>query len=97
MEIIEGIYASAGVFLCSNSEHGLDPYAAAQLKNLCDDPASEGTVIRVMPDVHPGKVCTIGLTMTTGERVIPQGESGGGKPLYAGDGAGGTGGHGAGE
>ncbi len=71
MEIIEGIYASAGVFLCRNSEHGLDPYAAAQLKNLCDDPASEGTVIRVMPDVHPGKVCTIGLTMTTGERVIP--------------------------
>lgn len=71
MEIIEGNYASAGVFLCSNSEHGLDPYAAAQLKNLCDDPVSEGSVIRVMPDVHPGKVCTIGLTMTTGERVIP--------------------------
>lgn len=71
MEIIEGIYASAGVFTCSNAEHGLDPYAAAQLKNLCDNPVSQGAVIRVMPDVHPGKVCTIGLTMTTGKRVIP--------------------------
>lgn len=71
MKTIEGVYSSAQVFTCSNSEHGLDSYAAAQLQNLCDNPVSEGSVIRVMPDVHPGKVCTIGLTMTVGERVIP--------------------------
>lgn len=30
-----------------------------------------GCRIRVMPDVHPGKVGTIGLTMTIGTRIIP--------------------------
>lgn len=24
-----------------------------------------------MPDVHPGKVCTIGLTMTVGDKLMP--------------------------
>lgn len=71
MDTITGVYSSAQVFTCSNSEHGLDSYAAAQLQNLCDNPVAEGSVIRVMPDVHPGKVCTIGLTMTVRERVIP--------------------------
>lgn len=68
---IKGTYSEAIVFTCANPAHGLDPYAAAQLRNLCDNPASEGCRIRVMPDVHPGKVCTVGLTMTVGKRVIP--------------------------
>lgn len=71
MEMIRGVYATAKVFTCRNKEHALEPYAAAQLQNLCDNPVSEGSVIRVMPDVHPGQVCTIGLTMTVGEKVIP--------------------------
>ena len=38
---------------------------------LCDNEASKGCVIRVMPDVHPGKVGTIGLTMTIGNKILP--------------------------
>lgn len=66
MEIIKGKYAQAKVFT-----DDMEDYAGAQLKMICDDPVSEGSWIRVMPDVHPGKVGTIGLTMTVGERMIP--------------------------
>ena len=38
---------------------------------LCDSPVSEGSKIRIMPDVHPGKICTIGLTMTVGNNILP--------------------------
>lgn len=68
---IKGTCSEAIVFACANPEHALDGYAKAQLQNLCDNPVSEGCKIRVMPNVHPGKVCTVGLTMTVGERVIP--------------------------
>lgn len=71
MKIIEGAYASAKVFTVNNDMYALEPYAEAQLKMLCDNEASKGCKIRVMPDVHPGKVGTIGLTMTVGERILP--------------------------
>ena len=38
---------------------------------ICDHPSAEGSKIRVMPDVHPGKVGTIGLTMTVGDSILP--------------------------
>ena len=38
---------------------------------MCDYPMSEGSQIRVMPDVHVGKGCTIGTTMTIKDRVVP--------------------------
>ena len=66
MEIIKGKFTEAKVFA-----DDMEDYARAQLKMICDDPVSEGSAIRVMPDVHPGKVGTIGLTMTVGERIIP--------------------------
>ncbi len=66
MEIIKGKYAQAKVFT-----DDIEDYARAQLKMICDNEISEGSRIRVMPDVHPGKVGTIGLTMTVGERIIP--------------------------
>ncbi|MBR1701768.1 MAG: RtcB family protein [Lachnospiraceae bacterium] len=66
MEIIKGKYAEAKVFA-----NDLEQYARAQLQMICDNAVSEGSRIRVMPDVHPGKVGTIGLTMTVGKRVIP--------------------------
>jgi RNA-splicing ligase RtcB len=71
MEIIKGAYSSAHIFTTNNNQTALDPYAAAQLKMLCDSEVSKGCRIRVMPDVHPGKVGTIGLTMTVGERIMP--------------------------
>ena len=71
MKIIEGAYASAKVFTINNTAHDLEPYAEAQLRMLCDNEVAKGSKIRVMPDVHPGKVGTIGLTMTVGERILP--------------------------
>lgn len=70
MKIINGVYASAKIFTV-DSENSIDDYASAQLQMLCDNPVSKGCKIRVMPDVHPGKVGTIGLTMTLGERILP--------------------------
>ena len=66
MGIINGVYASAEIF----SEQ-VEEYAVAQIQMICDNKVSAGSTIRVMPDVHPGKVGTIGLTMTVGERVLP--------------------------
>ena len=66
METIKGKYAEAKVFT-----DDMEAYAGAQLQMICDNPVAEGSRIRVMPDVHPGKVGTIGLTMTVGKRVIP--------------------------
>ncbi|MDO5293067.1 MAG: RtcB family protein [bacterium] len=71
MQVINGTYASAKVFTTNSETTAIDPYAVKQLQMLCDNPASEGSIIRIMPDVHPGKVGTIGLTMTIGERVLP--------------------------
>ena len=68
---ITGAYTSALVFTTNNTETALDGYAAHQLQNICDAESSKGSRIRVMPDVHPGKVGTIGLTMTVGERIMP--------------------------
>lgn len=71
MTIINGLYSSAVVFTTENPENAIDDYAVAQIKMLCDNEASKGCKIRVMPDVHPGKVGTIGLTMTIGEKILP--------------------------
>ncbi|MCR5331791.1 MAG: RtcB family protein [Lachnospiraceae bacterium] len=59
--------------MCDQELEGanVDQYALAQVQMICDNIASEGSVIRVMPDVHPGKVGPIGLTMTVGERILP--------------------------
>ncbi len=71
MEIIKGAYTSAHIFTTNNKETAIDQYAYAQLQMICDQESSKDCRIRVMPDVHPGKVGTIGLTMTIGERIIP--------------------------
>lgn len=71
METIKGAYASAQIFTTNNKETAIDPYAYTQLQMICDQESSKDCRIRVMPDVHPGKVGTIGLTMTIGKRIIP--------------------------
>ena len=45
--------------------------AIEQIRALCDSPCAEGSRIRIMPDVHSGKGCTIGTTMTIRDRVVP--------------------------
>ncbi|MCM1181038.1 MAG: RtcB family protein [Clostridium sp.] len=71
MKEINGIYASAKIFTTSNTDTAIDNYAIAQLQMLCDNESLSGSRIRVMPDVHPGKVGTIGLTMTIGDKIMP--------------------------
>lgn len=71
MKEINGIYASAKIFTTNNEANAIDHYAAAQLQMLCDNETLANCRIRVMPDVHPGKVGTIGLTMTIGDKLMP--------------------------
>lgn len=71
MEAIKGAYTSAQIFTTNNKETAIDQYAISQIQMICDQESSKGCRIRVMPDVHPGKVGTIGLTMTIGEKIIP--------------------------
>lgn len=71
METIKGAYTSAQIFTTNNKETAIDQYAISQIQMICDQESSKGCRIRVMPDVHPGKVGTIGLTMTLGEKIIP--------------------------
>lgn len=68
---VKGIYADAKIFTVAGEEERIERYSLAQVKMICDNPAAKGTVIRLMPDVHPGKIGPIGLTMTVGDRIIP--------------------------
>lgn len=68
---IEGTYASAEIFTVDDSENAIDTHALAQVRMLCDTEACKGSKVRVMPDVHAGKVGPIGLTMTLGDKVMP--------------------------
>ena len=71
MKTINGLATSAIIFHTNTPTHSIDDYAIAQLQNLCDNKAFENCKIRVMPDVHPGKVGTIGFTSTLGKRILP--------------------------
>lgn len=66
MEIIKGQFTEAKVF-----SDDMEQYARAQLQMICDNETSKGSIIRVMPDVHPGMVGPIGLTMTISDKIIP--------------------------
>lgn len=45
--------------------------AIEQIRRMCDYALTEGSKIRIMPDVHAGKGCTIGTTMTVKDKVCP--------------------------
>ena len=45
--------------------------AIEQIKRMCDYEFTEGSKVRIMPDVHSGKGCTIGTTMTVTDKVVP--------------------------
>ena len=45
--------------------------AIEQIRRMCDYPMTEGARIRIMPDVHAGKGCTIGTTMTIVDKAVP--------------------------
>lgn len=45
--------------------------AIEQIRRMCDHEFTAGSRIRIMPDVHAGKGCTIGTTMTITDKVVP--------------------------
>ncbi|WP_274968644.1 RtcB family protein [Succinimonas amylolytica] len=64
--IIEGRINSA---VCYASV--IEDEAIRQIKRMCDYDLTSGSRIRIMPDVHAGKGCTIGTTMTVTDRAVP--------------------------
>ena len=55
--------------ICYTNE--LEPTAYEQIEAVCNEEAFAKSKIRIMPDVHAGKGCTIGTTMTIGDKVVP--------------------------
>ena len=49
----------------------LDSSSEGLIKALCNSIIAENSKIRVMPDVHPGKGCAVGMTMTITNRIAP--------------------------
>lgn len=63
---IKGKYATA---ICYAKV--IEDEAIEQIKRMCDYKLTEGSEIRIMPDVHAGKGCTIGTTMTIAGKACP--------------------------
>lgn len=51
--------------------NNLDSETKRQITELCDQDFLKNSIIRIMPDVHAGKGCTIGTTMTLKDKVVP--------------------------
>lgn len=66
MITIQGSYNTA---VCYTPE--LEALAETQIRAVCDRPEFAGCKIRIMPDVHAGKGCTIGTTMTIQDKIVP--------------------------
>lgn len=49
----------------------IEDAAIEQIRRMCDYAFTEGSKIRIMPDVHAGKGCTIGTTMTIRDKAVP--------------------------
>lgn len=49
----------------------LEDTAYAQIQSVCNEEPFKESKIRIMPDVHAGKGCTIGTTMTIIDKVVP--------------------------
>ena len=63
---IEGLYNTAFCYTPA-----LEDAARAQIQSVCDQKEFAGCKIRIMPDVHAGKGCTIGTTMTIRDKIVP--------------------------
>lgn len=67
MKTVKGIYNEAKIFT-----DNVESYAETQIKMICDNEIAEGSKICMMPDIHPGKIAPIGLSMTVTDKIIPQ-------------------------
>jgi RNA-splicing ligase RtcB len=63
---IKGKYNTAKVYTDI-----LDEKSQEQIQLLCEQAFTEGSALRLMPDVHAGAGCTIGTTMTISDKIVP--------------------------
>lgn len=49
----------------------IEDSAYEQIQGVCDAQAFAASKIRIMPDVHAGKGCTIGTAMTVTDKIVP--------------------------
>ncbi|MBR2519938.1 MAG: RtcB family protein [Selenomonadaceae bacterium] len=49
----------------------IEDEAREQIRRMCNHEFTAGSKIRIMPDVHAGKGCTIGTTMTVTDKAVP--------------------------
>ncbi len=62
-----------------NSKYGIvkiftenvEQEAVSQIIKMANSPLGEGANVRIMPDCHAGKGCTIGTTMIMGDKICP--------------------------
>lgn len=66
MITIENAYNTAVVFA-----EEIDSGAEGLIRALCGSPLSAGCSIRIMPDVHAGRGCAVGTTMTLTDKAAP--------------------------
>lgn len=66
MKEVKGKYGTAKIFTDLVEDSAVD-----QVKTLMDQKFVEGSKVRMMPDIHTGKGCTIGTTMTIKDKVCP--------------------------
>ena len=63
---IKGKYATALCYARIIGDNAIE-----QIRRMCDYELTEGCSVRIMPDVHAGKGCTVGTTMTVKDKVCP--------------------------
>lgn len=63
---LNGKYNTAKIFT-----NNIEQTAISQIIELCNEESFKDSKIRIMPDVHAGKGCTIGTTITLNEKVVP--------------------------
>jgi len=49
----------------------IEDEAIEQIRRMCDYEFTRDSKVRIMPDVHAGKGCTIGTTMTVVDKAVP--------------------------
>lgn len=66
MEIIKGTVSNAVSYAKT-----INAKAKEQIQRMLCYDLTEGSQVRIMPDVHAGKGCTIGTTMTVTDKIVP--------------------------
>ena len=66
MLTLKGKYTEAKVFT-----DNIDEKTISQIIEVCNESATAGSTIRIMPDTHVGKGAVIGTTMTIRDKIVP--------------------------